>query len=283
MTLQRFRSNPPARAGFTMIELIAVIGIIGVLFTLLGAGYNLAMDSAATARETSAARNAMTAFDAYAQEHKGRLMPGHQTPTKTVRDAAGQPVLGPAASRWYWKLLPYLDNNSEALFVNESGALYSEILRQGKEDPYTISLYPSLGYNGQNVGGDFENPRFSPENGLLGPNAVVTRLAQAHNPGDLIVFVSAWSEPPSWSDADYAGFWNVTAPRGLRTQWSTAGDPGATGHVHARHDGHAVVAFLDGHVELKSLEALSDMRLWSNAAAIANEADYRPTISRSSR
>ena len=44
-------------------------------------------------------------------------------------------------------------------------------------------------------------------------------------------------------------------------------EPGpAYGYVHHRYKGKAINAFVDGHSETLSFEAMNDMRKWSNIA-----------------
>jgi type II secretory pathway pseudopilin PulG len=265
------------RAGYTLTEIIGAIAVAGTVTGLIIAGYGEAMESAALVRESSAARSAVTALEAYAADNDGRLLPGNR-PSNSVRGPDGRRLFGPAAERWYWKLMPYLDYNSEALYVNEPATYYEEIMAKGGDPTYPLSLYPSIGYNGLNVGGDYKNARTSPESGLLGPDAVVTRMGQAHDPDRLIAFISAWEEAPTESDADYVGFWMVRPPRTLQSSWDPGEKPEATGHVHARYDDGAVVAFLQGNVEVLDIEELKDMRLWSNPAAKAGNPDYEPTL-----
>ena len=48
------------------------------------------------------------------------------------------------------------------------------------------------------------------------------------------------------------------------------------GHVDCRYNEFAVVAMLDGHVELLDFKQMNDMRLWSNLSAQANESGWIP-------
>lgn len=254
------------------------MSVIGVLATLAALGYQAAVDSSEVVKETAAAHHAMSAFEAYAADHRGLLLPGRRAERKPPIGLEGIPIHGAAGERWFWKLMAYMDRSAEVLYPGETSIFYDEVLAGGGLKSYQLSLHPSLGYNGQNIGGDYSNPRTSPEDGLLGPGAVVTRYAQAHEPGRLIAFVSAWEKAPAGSDAAYVGYWTVEAPRSLHRVWSGSDTPSGSGHVHLRHDGRAVVAFLDGHVELLERDALRDMRLWSNPAQQANNANYQPSL-----
>ncbi len=276
--MQLSPTNGVRRRGFSLIELITAISVIGVLATLAALGYQAAMNTGEVVKETAAAHYAMTAFEAYTAEHNGLLVPGRRAEAHPPKGLEGFAMHGAAGERWFWKLMPYLDMGTESLYVGESERHHSEILSSGGLKSYELTLYPSLGYNGHNIGGDYSNPRISPEDGLLGPGAVVTRYSQAYEPGRLIAFVSAWDSAPAGSDADYVGYWMVEAPRSLNRQWSGGDVPGGRGHVHARHDGRAVVAFLDGHVELLEADELSDMRLWSNPAQKAGDDRYQPSL-----
>jgi len=251
--------------GFTLIELIVVISIIAVLMAVLLPVLGSARDQARSLRAMAAARQLQTAHLNYALDHQGGLLPGHVPPGVSVKDDKGNPLGPPVSQRYPWRLAVYLDRQVlGTLLVNEGEQTY-------QQGAYAVSTAPSFGYNYHYVGGDMmasNRSRFA--------NLYIRRLAEAVEPSGLLAFASAHLlqtpghhriEAPSGSPINAAGW----SGRYDETEHSVF-----HGYIHARHQGTAVVSFLDGHVERLTPEALRDMRLWSNQAAKAGDENWTP-------
>jgi prepilin-type N-terminal cleavage/methylation domain-containing protein len=255
------------RGGFTLVELLVVIAIIGVLSGLLLPALSRAKVKASAVNELNSARQIMLAWQMYADDHNGRVLPGYRYGFSAF-DRFGGAVEHPINARYPWRLAPYLANNFEVLYVNRNRALLHDFA-QDDNDRYTYaaSVFPSLGINSIYVGGD---------DLVLPPSAkaferygrfCVLKVEEIRRPTELIAFASA----RSWFNGDMVnGFYRVEAPSLAKRVWSEEYSEETSaelfGFVHPRFDRRAVVGLTDGHAEKLSFEQLQDMRRWSNVA-----------------
>lgn len=290
------------RAGFTIIELIVVIGIITVLIGLLMPGLRAIRLSADRTTESNAARQLMVGYHAYANANRGRVLTGFP-PSKGLEayDQSGNPIsqTGPLGNpqpvismkRYPWRLAPYLDYNFRGLYTNQMRDKIDEYEQeQYGMYIYLSSLYPSLGLNTQWIGGDHSanGYAFLPggSGGPLNPASLLGRfwvetVSEVRRPEQLLVFTSARAR--EFSDGVAVGpviegYYRVLSPRfsdladserWSPNEYSKASEPADYGFVSLRHSGQAVTAFMDGHVGLLNESELRDMRHW------ANQADHR--------
>jgi prepilin-type N-terminal cleavage/methylation domain-containing protein/prepilin-type processing-associated H-X9-DG protein len=269
--------QPPASAlrGFTLIELLVVIAILGILAALLVPVVDKVRRRAAQTEEIAAARNLTTAYRMHATDHSGRLLPGYRA--DPAFDERGDPLHAPANARYPWRLAPYLQHAVEGAFLvhrqrgwRTDAAAYDQFV-------YTVSVFPALGMNVFHVGGD--------DSGISGQGILpipahykifgrfcVTSMTDAHNPSSLLVFASARH---AVDGNEGPGYFKVEAPHLTGPRWTPRFDPDApaatSGYVDLRHQGKAVTAMLDGHVESLDDSRIRDMRRWSNQAAEADD------------
>ena len=256
--------------GFSLVELLATLGIVAFLITAVIPMTNMCLRKANETRELAGARRTIEAWNSYAADNSGAVLPGYKSEPGVV-NGRGQPLHFPANARYVFRLAPYLDYALKgSLLVNKQARL---------TDDYAISTMPSFGINLTFVGGDFgsgSDLQPTEQNLSAYGKFVVTRLPEIHSPGKLIVFASARFSDPAVGMRE--GYNAVKSPRWQGSRWPATYDERRPyyefGNVHPRFSGRAVCAMADGHVELLSYEQLLDMRRWSNQAAEANDPEW---------
>jgi len=257
-------SHRPARPapGFTLIELLVTVTIAILLASIVFTVSRAASRSASQTRELHAGRQLVAAYLLAANDH-GEFPPGYDRTVGEVTWPDGSTYSGPVAHRYPFRLAEYLN------YELHGTVLVNDIVRQiNTDDPYSVSLNPAFGMNYLFVGGDRAT------NGTLSlPDQVVSRPAFSAN---VLVFASAGNVQ---GGQVVHGYNLLTPPRLQGDMWSNAdwtpdSPPGDFGHVHARHNGKAACAFLDGSMRLLTIEELRDMRLWNMHAAAENNPHY---------
>lgn len=256
------------RRAFTLVELLVVIGIIAILIGILLPTMRAARQQARAVRELAALRQVMAAYHMYANDNRGRLLPGFWN-GGPVTNGRGRAVVFPASARYPWRLAPYLNYSVfGSLLVNEQASLVGRSYSQSPGYEYMVSLFPSFGVNATFVGGNFLTGLVPTPAALrtFGP-FVATRLTEVRHPGELIVFAS--SHVRTGGEA-YEGNHLVEPPYLMARRWAPAYAESSPadqwGFVHPRHRGRAAVGLLDGHADLFDQTQLQDMRHWSHRA-----------------
>lgn len=256
------------RRAFSLVELLAVVGVISVLAGLIVPSLAGAFRKARAAEELSAARQLLVAATLYSGDHAEALFPGYAAGGH-VRDDLGKPVSFPENARYPWRIAPYVGHSFATLYSGRNRRRLDALKRLDRAGyVYGVSVYPSLGINSWFVGGHESEFPAHQANARFGAGTVPTRIPEVRNPAHLIHFVSARSAV-SGIAAD--GYFHVTPPATSRLRW-TPGDwdpslpPEARGFTAPRHGGRAVTAMIDGHAELVGWRELPDMTRWSNTA-----------------
>lgn len=276
--------RPRPHRGFTVVELLVSLAIIGILVAIIVPVTLGARRSVARMRDVAALRTVMAGWTSYATDQKGWVLPGFRGGLP-VRLPSGEAIPPDAfggdveiAKRYPWRLAPYLGDDFRALY---SGAHEAKLRELQGGDPsqyyYFASLYTSFGLNSAWVGGD--ESRFPVDatlgNGSANPLArlCVTRLSAAKRPESLVVFATARTDAAQdGSGTVTEGFFRVDSPYliGAAPRWSAPeydpAVPAAYGNLSARHGDEVVLATVDGGVESVQVERLRDMRRWSDAA-----------------
>lgn len=272
------RRNPPTRrCGFTLVELLVVIGIIALLISILLPSLNKAREAAMTASCLSNLRQIGTAFLMYANDHNGVIV-FPQDKTNTV-DALGNPDPGGLKVLWF----QFLSNHMNAKQGREQ---VSELFLKGcpkwdkiDNDGNGLPDSDKIGYgmNRRLLANELTTPKgprtryhspVDPPEGSDGtaanyrpPPWKITQLRPAHG---RIVFGDSRN---TWLDPSVPIQAIGTTSAGVTLYWgwdieamAASGDPGR----HGRSQGPAAdpigawranYVFADGHAETLTAEA----------------------------
>jgi len=240
---------------------------IGVSAVLAAAGMGVlrgSMEKAKLTREIIAGRNLITAYQSAAVDNDGRFLPGMDYTVNSVWFEPDKKNITTihVPHRYPYRLAPYFDYRLEGtILVNDNKKQINQVVA----GEYGISTFPTFGMNYYFVGG-----LVTASGAVQFPGDCVTRSGQGIR--SVLVFASGGSgaidgynilTPPRL----YAQNWSAAA-------WSKSANPGNWGNVDARYDGKAVCVFLDGSVQLKTIQELRDMRLWSRMAAELDDPNY---------
>lgn len=254
-----------SRDAFTLIELLFVIGIIGTLAALAFGTIQTASNQGRKVREVAAARTLATAFAGTAADNNGQYMLGYDESAGELSQPDGSVVSGPPAYRYPYRLAPYFNYQmKDTILVNSNAQQVDQSMLT-----YSTSLNPALGMNSFFVGGNVDRT-----GAVSYPGECLQRPSLAA--ASLLVFASAVYDG---GGKRINGFYKLTPPRQTAKMWSDApwsskSSASDYGNVDGRYGGQAVCAFTDGSVRLLSIDALRDMRLWSNNAAAQGKSDY---------
>jgi prepilin-type N-terminal cleavage/methylation domain-containing protein/prepilin-type processing-associated H-X9-DG protein len=220
--------NSLRRPGFTLLELLVVMAIIGILASLTYAGVMHAIQQAQSVQSSSNLRQLTMANMAYAADHGTFCPAGDRQNARRWHGARGGPTGKFDATKGF--LSPYLGREQRVIGCP---VLARMLKKQGKTFEEGSGGY---GYNSCYLGGMRES-QFD-EQGIYIPIPFL-RVAR---PVDTVMFATTayaraggvqeypFAEPPFWDFGD--------GPTQSRPSPS----------VHFRFDGQAIVGWCDGHV-----------------------------------
>ncbi len=227
------------RPAFTIVELLVVIGVIGLLMGLLLPALRSVRQNASQTSEMSAARQLMLAYQMYANGNRDRVLPGYWSELPAL-DASGRrigvdvltDIRGPAARvRYPWRIAPYLSYELQALYANENQELLEQYQQDDDYDSYVygVSLFPSLGLNATWVGGNSQEGAFDPINLQVFGQFYVTTPSQVSHADRLLVFASARGGGDPFDPRTHEGNYRLLSPY-LQSEdgnrWSDSFNPG---------------------------------------------------------
>ncbi|MEM8873868.1 MAG: type II secretion system protein [Planctomycetota bacterium] len=282
--------NPIIRFGFTLVELLVVIGIIALLVAILLPTLSAARETAGRVKSLAGVREMVTGYTAYHQEHGGSLMWGYTPPTVngtavTVEDPVTGLTFGlPVADRYPWRLAPYVSDVWEIIHIHKTTPdrpFASDPFGTAFSKAYILSLDPAFGLNSVYLGGH----QGSLFRGFTGadnrPNVgkhIAFQASEIRRSSQQLVFAetiqyNAGGLGSTSRDGERPGLFYATPPRANGQRW-TVDDNGdfeitsgvITGLPEGRNGDRAAVSFFDGHAEALLPAELEDMRLWAPKA-----------------
>ena len=266
-------------AGFTLVELLVVIAILVVVLAALLPVFSRLREASNRAREMAAVRSLMIAWQQYAQDSSGAVLPGYRSGLPAY-DAQRRPIaaqtIGITANRWVWRLAPYIGHDFNVLYLGEHERMLRELeLTDYSNYLYQTSVFPSFGLNSVWVGGDENFGGYNSAFLNLYGKFYVTRLGEIDRPAGLVVFASARGQdsmPTGEMSEVTEGYFRIRSPSFNTRIWSSSygDDPASFGNLSARNGGVVATGFADGHVEAREPTTLDDMRLWSNQATTSD-------------
>lgn len=235
---------------FTIIELLVAVTIVGLLAGLGVPAINSALQAGKKAKEISALKNLIIAYNSYSTDNNNFLMKSYDK-TGTANDINGNSIGGEdshEAHRWPWRLAPYFNYGFySTTHVNDIEAYIKS--QGGLTQTYLVSVIPSFGLSLYCGGNDYEGKAQHP---------IATNINQVQKPSQFIAFVSSRSIAIG---KRYEGFYYVDIPRSQK--YDSKGNPKSSGNVSARYNEQAVVAFLGGNVSLVDYKELLDKKYWT--------------------
>ncbi len=163
--------------GFTIVEILVVIGIIGLLISLITVGLQRAIETGKKAKDQSRARQLLVAWQQYANNNNDQCMPGFLTPEVQTawkvkfQNQNGQQVAPELAQTYGWRLAAFLGYEYDPFLgyrdtaeTNLDESLYYNDAEYDTPLPASLSgltgltgaglaLQPGFGYNAYYVGG----------------------------------------------------------------------------------------------------------------------------------
>ncbi|MHC4220626.1 MAG: prepilin-type N-terminal cleavage/methylation domain-containing protein [Planctomycetota bacterium] len=233
--------------GFTIVEMLVVIGVLGLLIGILLPALSGAQKSSQKLKELNALRQVGEAWHLYANASADRAAPGYLEPEVQKRwkvsyeyhnresippcptySASDPNIAGP----WTWRLIPYMDYNYEMVhgYVEKAERDAINVV----EDAEEIAFQPGFGYNAYYIGGWWEMvgnlPRYKFFDATIDgsrKNVVATALAHIKRSTDVITFCSASDMKPGtyrkWR-RDQPGSHYISPPMlGGLPRWSVPG------------------------------------------------------------
>lgn len=261
---------------FSMVEILVSVAVIAVLCGVGAGVYQGAMQKTRLAREVTAGKNLISAYQLYAADKDGQYMPGMDfSVNKVLFEPENRTIsMIHVANRYPFRLAPYFSSKLDGtILVNDNGKQIEKTAKRGSGMyDYQVSAFPAFGINYYFVGGCI-----SAKGELTWPAECTDRVGKANS--SPLVFATGGT---GRDDNRYDGYNILTPPRTTGQNWSAAKwkenlDPGNFGNVDARHDGKAVCVYLDGSIRLQTIDELRDMRLWSRNAAAQDNPNYQIT------
>jgi prepilin-type N-terminal cleavage/methylation domain-containing protein len=277
------------RSGFTIVEILVVVGIIAVLLSLVSIGLRRGGETARQTSALNALREISRAWAIYGNQNDDRCLPGYldegaqQNFRIRTYNQSGELIDRSLCQTYPFRLLPFLDFDRSLLYryildYEDSSLIPDNVIRDN----------PAFGYNAYYVGGwyttdpgtnvtqmTFAGAGYFSSPGNLVPNqeVVARSVAQIEQPSELITFSSSAAATPGfYKNADEVALgsaWVVPQRLGQEQIWTAADGPAISLTRGGDIGNDGVFASLRG-----SLDTLLTSTFGSDANAAATESRF---------
>lgn len=285
-------------AGFTIVELLVVIAVIGALVGLLLPALAAVRASSKKTQEMNHLRQINSAWNLYGSQNNDAAMPGYmdagvqQAWNLKYKYPDGNPIPEINAATWTWRLLPFMSYSGDTVlgYLDQADP---DLVR----DTNLVSQNPAFGYNALFIGGWWDMQAGSsgqePTQRYGTFNVVARGISNANS--NMVVFCSSAVLPTGIHKdmrEEVPGSHYVVPPL-LRNemQWQSAASTFGAGFPAppiggndpsvlqtysqepvpvGRHKWQAAVLFGDGRTQLVVPGTLADMRKWAYRATTLN-------------
>jgi prepilin-type N-terminal cleavage/methylation domain-containing protein/prepilin-type processing-associated H-X9-DG protein len=261
----RRRAKPQA-AGFTLVELLVVIGIIALLIAILLPALSAARESAAALKSLSNLRQLGIGIQQYKNENRG-LYPAHSSPSSAVPRTRWPDYIYPYLTATEVYMSPLLSDD-ERLRMNKAFAHTVDPVT-GADIPGKTIKYGGYGYNYQYLGNN-RNPggvaQFHANDSIIraaSQTIAVSDTNGSKNGGSIWTSEGVYAIDPPLMSVDLGSKGSrkasaVPGPGNYSYAGGNDGDPAYRSTPAERNKKKVNIVFCDGHAEPMTLKQMDD-------------------------